>query len=146
MLDDFGRPAGPLLSSIQHHWRALLIEGIVLILLGVAAIAVPLVAGLAIAILFGWLILIGGVVGLMMTVAGSSFWVHQIRLVGLWSPIHLLSILVLVTVPLAVWRAHHHRVTDHRRIMISVFSGALVIAGLFTLLPGRIMQAVVFGP
>jgi uncharacterized membrane protein len=30
--------------------------------------------------------------------------------------------------------------------MISVFSGALVIAGLFTLLPGRIMQAVVFGP
>jgi uncharacterized membrane protein len=84
-------------------------------------------------------------VGLMMTVAGSSFWVHQIRLVGLWSPIHLLSILVLVTVPLAVWRAHHHRVTDHRRIMISVFSGALVIAGLFTLLPGRIMHAVMFG-
>jgi uncharacterized membrane protein len=84
-------------------------------------------------------------VGLMMTVAGSSFWVHQIRLVGPWSPIHLLSILVLVTVPLAVWRAHHHRVTDHRRIMISVFSGALVIAGLFTLLPGRIMHAVMFG-
>jgi uncharacterized membrane protein len=65
--------------------------------------------------------------------------------VGPWSPIHLLSILVLVTVPLAVWRAHHHRVTDHRRIMISVFSGALVIAGLFTLLPGRIMHAVMFG-
>jgi uncharacterized membrane protein len=84
-------------------------------------------------------------VGLMMTVAGSSFWIHQIRLVGPWSPIHLLSILVLVTVPLAVWRAHHHRVTDHRRIMISVFSGALVIAGLFTLLPGRIMHAVMFG-
>jgi uncharacterized membrane protein len=84
-------------------------------------------------------------VGLMMTVAGSSFWVHQIRLVGPWSPIHLLSILVLVTVPLAVWRAHRHRVTDHRRIMISVFSGALVIAGLFTLLPGRIMHAVMFG-
>jgi uncharacterized membrane protein len=84
-------------------------------------------------------------VGLMMTVAGSSFWIHQIRLVGPWSPIHLLSILVLVTVPLAVWRAHHHRVTDHGRIMISVFSGALVIAGLFTLLPGRIMHAVMFG-
>src|SRR6202158_3395647 len=48
-------------------------------------------------------------VGLMMTVAGSSFWVHQIRLVGPWSPIHLLSILVLVTVPLAVWRAGQHR-------------------------------------
>jgi uncharacterized membrane protein len=30
--------------------------------------------------------------------------------------------------------------------MFLVFSGALVVAGLFTLLPGRIMHAVVFGP
>jgi uncharacterized membrane protein len=30
--------------------------------------------------------------------------------------------------------------------MIFIFSGALVIAGLFTLLPGRIMHSVVFGP
>jgi uncharacterized membrane protein len=85
-------------------------------------------------------------VGLMVSVAISSFWIHQIRLVGPWSPIHLLSIFVLITVPLAVWRAHQHRVADHRRSMILVFSGALVIAGLFTLLPGRIMHAVVFGP
>ena len=85
-------------------------------------------------------------VGLMLAVAISSFWIHQIRLVGLWSPIHLLSIFVLITVPLAVWRAHQHRVADHRLIMTLIFSGALVIAGLFTLLPGRIMHAVVFGP
>ena len=84
-------------------------------------------------------------VGLMLVVAGSSFWIHQIRLVGPWSPIHLLSIFVLVTLPLAVWRARRHAVADHRRIMILLFSGALVIAGLFTLLPGRIMHAVVFG-
>jgi uncharacterized membrane protein len=83
---------------------------------------------------------------LMLSVAISSFWIHEIRLVGPWSPIHLLSIFVLITVPLAVWKAHRHRVADHRRIMISIFSGALVIAGLFTLLPGRIMHAVVFGP
>jgi uncharacterized membrane protein len=82
---------------------------------------------------------------LMLSVAISSFWIHQIRLVGPWSPIHLLSILVIVSVPLAVWKAHHHEVADHRRIMILVFSGALVIAGLFTLLPGRIMHAVAFG-
>ena len=81
----------------------------------------------------------------MVSVAISSFWIHQIRLVGPWSPIHLLSIFVLITVPLAVWRAHQHRVADHRRIMVSVFAGGLVIAGLFTLLPGRIMHAVVFG-
>jgi uncharacterized membrane protein len=85
-------------------------------------------------------------VAVMAIVAGSSFWIHQIRLVGPWSPIHLLSIFTLLMLPLGVWMAHRHRVADHRRIMILMFSGALVIAGLFTLLPGRIMHAVVFGP
>jgi uncharacterized membrane protein len=89
----------------------------------------------------GWIWVI-----LMTIVAGSSFWIHQIRLLGPWSPIHLLSIFTLVMLPLGVWMAHRHRVADHRRIMILMFSGALVIAGLFTLLPGRIMHAVVFGP
>ena len=51
----------------------------------------------------------------------SSFWIHQIRLVGPWSPIHLLSIFTLVMLPLGVWQAHRHRVTDHRRIMILGF-------------------------
>ena len=84
-------------------------------------------------------------VSLMLAVAVSSFWIHQIRLVGPWSPIHLLSIFTLAMVPLRVWKARRHEVADHRLIMILVFSGALVIAGLFTLLPGRIMHAVVFG-
>lgn len=83
--------------------------------------------------------------GLMMLVAASSFWIHQIRLWGPWSPIHLLSIFTLTMLPFGVWMAHRHRVVDHRRIMILIFSGALVIAGLFTLLPGRIMHSVVFG-
>jgi uncharacterized membrane protein len=83
---------------------------------------------------------------LMVGVALSSFWIHTIRLVGPFSPIHLLSIFTLIMVPLAVWRAHTHRVADHRRIMIMTFTGALVIAGAFTLVPGRIMHAVVFGP
>ena len=34
-------------------------------------------------------------VGLMAIVAASSFWIHEIRLVGPWSPIHLLSIFTL---------------------------------------------------
>jgi uncharacterized membrane protein len=84
-------------------------------------------------------------VTLMATVAASSFWIHQIRLVGPWSPIHLLSIFTLIVLPLGVWRAHHHEVAAHRRIMIFIFAGALVIAGLFTFVPGRIMHAVVFG-
>jgi uncharacterized membrane protein len=82
---------------------------------------------------------------LMASVAVSSFWIHQIRLLGPWSPIHLLSIFTLAMLPLAVWRAHTHRVGDHRRIMILIFSGALVVVGLFTLLPGRIMHTVIFG-
>jgi len=85
-------------------------------------------------------------VGLMAIVAASSFWIHEIRLLGPWSPIHLLSIFTLIVLPIAVWRARRHRVADHRRIMILIFVGALVIAGLFTFLPGRIMHAVVFGP
>jgi uncharacterized membrane protein len=88
----------------------------------------------------GWIWVI-----LMAAVAVSSFWIHQIRLLGPWSPIHLLSIFTLVMLPLAVWRARTHRVADHRRIMILIFTGALVIAGLFTLVPGRIMHTVIFG-
>ncbi|UCI05535.1 DUF2306 domain-containing protein [Mesorhizobium sp. B1-1-8] len=82
---------------------------------------------------------------LMLVIAISSFWIQQIRLVGPFSPIHLLSILVLVTVPLAVWYAHTHRVTAHRGAMIKLYVFALIGAGIFTLLPGRIMHTVVFG-
>ena len=85
-------------------------------------------------------------VALMAVVAISSFWIHQIRMLGPWSPIHLLSIFVLVVLPLGVWKAHRHDVASHRRIMVMIFTGALVIAGLFTVVPGRIMNAVLFGP
>jgi uncharacterized membrane protein len=84
-------------------------------------------------------------VALMLVIAISSFWIQQIRLIGPFSPIHLLSILVLVTVPLAAWYAHTHKVTAHRGAMIKLYLFALIGAGVFTLLPGRIMHAVVFG-
>jgi uncharacterized membrane protein len=84
-------------------------------------------------------------VGLMLTVALSSFWIHELRLWGPWSPIHLLSIFTLAMLPLAVLFAHRHNVRAHKSAMIGIFSGALVIAGLFTLAPGRIIYTVVFG-
>jgi len=65
--------------------------------------------------------------------------------VGPWSPIHLLSIFTLRLLPLAVWKAHTHQVAGSPALMIYLFSGALVVAGLFTLVPGRIMHAVLFG-
>src|SRR5215204_5983425 len=83
---------------------------------------------------------------LMAIVALSSFWIHEIRLVGPFSPIHLLSIFTPVMLVLGVWYARRHKVRGHRITMISIFFGALVIAGLFTFVPGRIMHAVVFGP
>ena len=84
-------------------------------------------------------------VALMAVVAGSSFSIHQIRLVGPWSPIHLLSIFTLAMLVRGVWFARNHNVHRHRLTMTITFAGALVIAGLFTFLPGRIMHTVVFG-
>jgi uncharacterized membrane protein len=84
-------------------------------------------------------------VALMLAVGISAFFIHEIRLWGAWSPIHLLAIFTLVMVPLAVRHAHRHEVGQHRRAMMGIFFGALVIAGLFTFMPGRIMHAVVFG-
>ena len=84
-------------------------------------------------------------VTLMLAVAASAFWIHQLRLWGPWSPIHLLAIFTLITLPIAVLHARRHRVAQHRVAMIAIFFGALVIAGLFTFVPGRIMYAVAFG-
>ena len=82
---------------------------------------------------------------LMAVVAISALWIHEIRLVGPFSPIHLLSIFVPVMLVLAIRYARRHNVSGHRKAMMSIFFGALIVAGLFTLLPGRIMHAVVFG-
>jgi uncharacterized membrane protein len=85
-------------------------------------------------------------VALMAAIAVSSFWIHDLRMIGPFSPIHALSIFTLVMLPLAVLHARHHRVINHRKAMISIFLGALVVAGAFTFVPGRIMHAVAFGP
>jgi uncharacterized membrane protein len=84
-------------------------------------------------------------VGLMLIVAISSFWIHDLRVWGPWSPIHLLSIFTLAMLPLGVYYARRHNVVGHKSTMISIFAGALIIAGVFTLAPGRIMYRVVFG-
>ena len=65
--------------------------------------------------------------------------------VGAVEPIHLLSILTLASLPGALYYAHTHQVRRHRDAMLGLFVGALVIAGLFTFMPGRIMHKVVFG-
>lgn len=64
-------------SIVRDHWKLFLIEGIILVILGLLAVAVPMVAGLAVTILFGWLFLISGIVGLFTTFAmrgAPGFW------------------------------------------------------------------------
>ena len=56
-----------LANSLQAHWKLFLIEGIVLLILGLAAVMLPLIATLAIALVVGWVFLLGGVVGLVAT-------------------------------------------------------------------------------
>lgn len=68
----------PLLPrSIHDHWWIFLVEGIVLIVLGIGAVLIPAVASLAVAIFLGWLFLIGGVVGGVTALArpgAPGFW------------------------------------------------------------------------
>jgi len=50
-----------LAAAIHAHWKLFLAEGIVMMVLGLLAIAVPEVATLAITIFVGWLFFIGGI-------------------------------------------------------------------------------------
>ena len=82
---------------------------------------------------------------LMLVISGSSFLIHGIRMWGPWSPIHLLSVFTPIMLVIAVLAARAHRVRAHKITMMSLFAGALLLAGLFTLVPGRIMHTVLFG-
>lgn len=84
-------------------------------------------------------------VALMLAVSASSFLIHGIRLWGPWSPIHLISVFTPIMLVVAVLAARRHRVRAHKITMISIYAGALILAGLFTLLPGRLMHEVLFG-
>jgi uncharacterized membrane protein HdeD (DUF308 family) len=64
-------------SSLHEHWVLFLVEGIVLVILGVAAIIIPPIATLAVAIFIGWLFLISGIVGLV-----TTFWMKNAP--GFW--------------------------------------------------------------
>lgn len=82
---------------------------------------------------------------LMTVVALSAFWIHELKLWGDWSPIHLLAVFTLVMLPWGIYAAREHNVRRHKLTMLGLFGGALVIAGLFTFMPGRLMHQVVFG-
>jgi len=84
-------------SAIHEHWVLFLVEGIVLVVLGGAAIVLPVIATITFTILIGWLFLISGAVGLI-----TTLWMHN-RVPGFgWS---LLSALIgiIAGVLLLIW-------------------------------------------
>ena len=64
-------------AAVRAHWKAFLFEGILLAILGLAAMIVPPLAGLAVTIFLGWMFLISGIAGLALT-----FWARQMP--GFW--------------------------------------------------------------
>jgi uncharacterized membrane protein len=77
----------------------------------------------------------------MLVTAITSIWIGRS---GHFSWIHLLTVLTLVNLPYAIIMRRRGNITAHKRAMTGLFLG-LVIAGAFTLLPGRIMHMAVFG-
>jgi uncharacterized membrane protein HdeD (DUF308 family) len=132
-------------EAIAGHWRLYLIEGIVLMVLGIAAVLVPVFASLAVAIFLGWLFLVGGVVGVAATLSGRhapGFWWSLISgVITIGAGIVLLGWpfvgVVSLTLVLAAYLAADGVVTilfalDHRR-QLSQRWGWLMLNGVIDL-------------
>jgi uncharacterized membrane protein HdeD (DUF308 family) len=66
-----------MIAAVRAHWKAFLVEGILLALLGLGAIVIPPLASLAVTIFLGWIFLVSGIAGLVLT-----FWARQMP--GFW--------------------------------------------------------------
>jgi uncharacterized membrane protein HdeD (DUF308 family) len=83
-------------GAIHEHWVLFLVEGIILVILGLLAIAVPLIATIAFTILIGWLFLISGIVGLI-----TTFWARHAP--GFWWSLLSAIIAIAAGVVLLIW-------------------------------------------
>jgi len=82
--------------SLHEHWVLFLIEGIILVVLGLGAIVIPPIATLAIELLLGWLFLISGIVGSI-----STFWMRQAP--GFWWSLVSALLAIVAGVVLLLW-------------------------------------------
>jgi uncharacterized membrane protein HdeD (DUF308 family) len=74
---DVERMKSEMNAAVRAHWKAFLIEGILLAVLGLAAMILPPLASLAVTIFLGWMFLISGIAGLALT-----FWARAMP--GFW--------------------------------------------------------------
>ncbi len=91
--EDFGRAVA---NAIHAHWGLFLSEGVMLILLGAAAIILPVIATLAFTLVIGWLFLISGGVGLV-----TTFWMRNAP--GFWWALLSAVIAIAAGVVLILW-------------------------------------------
>ncbi|MCT4559636.1 MAG: DUF2306 domain-containing protein [Pelagimonas sp.] len=80
----------------------------------------------------------------MVLVALSSFWITGFGVVGPFSPLHLLSLLVLVSLYQSIAHARAGWIALHQRLMKNLYWTGVVVAGLFNFLPGRMVNRMVF--
>lgn len=78
----------------------------------------------------------------MLVTALSALGITEIRVIGPFSPLHGFSIFVVVMLWRAIAAIRAGNLVAHGRIMTQIYVGAMGIAGLFTLLPGRRMHEV----
>jgi uncharacterized membrane protein HdeD (DUF308 family) len=93
---DSGKLQQAVAQSIRDHWVLFLIEGVILVILGVLAIVIPPIATLAVTILIGWLFIISGIVGLV-----TTFMARQAP--GFWWSLLSAVVAIAAGVLLLVW-------------------------------------------
>ena len=81
---------------------------------------------------------------LMVATSFSTFFIHGINTVYGFSPIHLLSLYVILGSVPAIQAARRGNIRAHRAQVASMYFGGIVVAGLFTLVPHRVMGAMIF--
>ena len=82
-------------------------------------------------------------VGAMAITAISSFFLQSIN-PGSFSLIHALSAWTMIVLPMGLAAARRKNIAKHRKEMTGVFVGGLLVAGLFSFLPGRLMWHLFF--
>lgn len=80
-------------------------------------------------------------VALMGSTAVASGFIRDFQLpnVAGITPIHAFTVLVAINLPRGIWYIRRGNLMAHQKTMRSLFTGACVLAGLFTLLPGRFL-------
>ena len=74
----------------------------------------------------------------------SSAFIWQIRLVGPFSPIHILTVLGAWGLISGINHARKGRIAAHEATIKSLYFWGLGVAGVFTFMPGRVMSEMFF--